>query len=276
MIGVPLGKCTITLSAMMLLIIGAACTREKPPLTEPTPTLVVQRITPAFPSSGTALPTVPITLTQQTAVPSESAEPTITAIPTQSSGPTATIAPSVPGGSTTYTIQWGDWLSKIADRFGVTNQAILTANPGLDPNRIIPGQVIVIPSASGTVSPSSPSSTTPVPPKSGATTYTVQRGDWFYGIARKFGVSAEALRAANPGVSSDVVHPGQVLNIPGGGQPAATPVPSKGPGATYTVKQGDTLFSIAVKFGKTAYEIQIANHLPSENSIYPGQTLIIP
>ncbi|GEM_PF-281539 len=50
------------------------------------------------------------------------------------------------GGSITYVVQPGDWLYNIARKFGVTPDAIIAANPGLTPNNIYPGQVLVIPS----------------------------------------------------------------------------------------------------------------------------------
>jgi LysM repeat protein len=177
------------------------------------------------------------------------------------------------GGATTYTVQWGDWLNKIAGRFGVSTQAILAANPGLNPNYIYPGQVINIPAAGQPGASPTPGSQVP-PPSNVPGTYTVQRGDWFYAIARKFSVGVGALQAANPMVNPNFVYPGQVLNIPSGSTPGGDPSPGTGSG--YTVRPGDTLFSIALRLGKTVYALQIANHLPNPNFIYPGQTLVIP
>lgn len=116
-------------------------------------------------------------------------------------------------------------------------------------------------------------------------TYTAQQGDWFYQVARKFGLSVAQLQAANPGVNPNFLYPGQVLNIPGPGciAPDATPTPSGSttptPGAsgmTYTVQPGDTLYAIAVRSHTTTYALQIANHLPNANATYPGMVLIIP
>ena len=46
----------------------------------------------------------------------------------------------------TYTVRPGDTLSEIAERFGVSLDALIAANPQItDPDRIFPGQVIVIP-----------------------------------------------------------------------------------------------------------------------------------
>lgn len=205
------------------------------------------------------------------------------------SAPAASAATTTPSssvallstGPTTYTVQWGDWLSKIARQFGVTNEAIIAANPRMNPNLLLPGQVLNIPGPGGTTP--TPGATPTSTPGGGPTTYTVQRGDWFYAIARKFSVTVEALQAANPGVNPNFVFPGQVLNIPGSGTPpppGATPTPSPtgtaGKPSRYTVQSGDTLYSIAVRFNTSIYALQIANHLASPHFIYVGQVLIIP
>ncbi len=51
-------------------------------------------------------------------------------------------------------------------------------------------------------------------PTPGGTTYTVQAGDTLFGIARKFGVSVPAIRAANNLANPNLIKPGQVLKIP--------------------------------------------------------------
>ncbi|MGC8855320.1 MAG: LysM peptidoglycan-binding domain-containing protein [Anaerolineae bacterium] len=58
------------------------------------------------------------------------------------------------------------------------------------------------------------SEATPVVPTPTPFTYTVQRGDTMIGIAEKFGVSLDALQAANPQVSANAMPVGTVLNIP--------------------------------------------------------------
>ncbi|HEX9076303.1 MAG TPA: LysM peptidoglycan-binding domain-containing protein [Anaerolineae bacterium] len=278
-------KQLFTLASILLVMMGAAaCTREKPPVVEPTPTgAVAQEVTTpssTTPGGGATIPTAAaITTTVPTAVatpvlPTTTA-PTVTqptAVPTSAPTTSATQAPVATGSATTYTVQWGDWLNKIAGRFGVSTQAILAANPGLNPNYIYPGQVINIPAAGQPGAPPTPGSSVP-PPSNVPGTYTVQRGDWFYAIARKFSIGVVALQAANPTVNPNFVYPGQVLNIPSGSTPGGDP--STGTGS-YTVKPGDTLFSIAVRLGKTVYALQIANHLPNPNFIYPGQMLVIP
>lgn len=82
-------------------------------------------------------------------------------------GPTATPAPPQPtppsGGMTTYVVQRGDTLSRIAVRFGVTVNAIMQANNITNPNLIFVGQVLNIPTGSGGGGGTNP----PPPPPSG-------------------------------------------------------------------------------------------------------------
>lgn len=118
--------------------------------------------------------------------------------------------------------------------------------------------------------------------------YTVKHGDWFYQIARTCGVSPQALAAANPRINPNYLVPGMVLNIPGGnsGGGGGAPPPSNGGsnpppsggggGQTYVVRPGDTLFSIAAKFGTDVNALMQANNIPDPRYIFAGQTLTIP
>lgn len=116
----------------------------------------------------------------------------------------------------------------------------------------------------------------PVTSSGGACTnpYVVGRGEWAYQIARKCGTTFNALQAANPTVNLAIVYPGQSLNLSGGA--STTPPGGTSSGRRYVVRFGDTLYSIAARFGTTAYAIQLANHLANPNFIWVGQTLIIP
>jgi LysM repeat protein len=266
----------LSLFALIVLVAlsAVACTRDKP---EPAPATVVspQAISTSSSSAPAVTPTsasvAQVTITPVTSVPITptivTVPPTLVPVPTTTPPATPTTA-SAPG---TYTVKWGDWLNKIAAENGTTVQAILAVNPGLNPNRIYPGQVINLPAPGG-----GSSSSTSSAPSGSPSTYTVQRGDWLYALARRFGVSVAALLGANPGINPNFLFPGQVLNIPSSGNPPpgdGNPPPSSG---TYTVQPGDTLFSIAVRFHTTIYALQIKNNLANPNFIYPGQVLTIP
>jgi LysM repeat protein len=157
--------------------------------------------------------------------------------------PTGNGAPPPPtqppsGGNTIYTVQPGDWLARIASRFGVTVQAIVNANPGLNPNRIFVGQRLNIPGGGGgqptSPAPTQPPSTATPPPSGSDQVYIVQRGDTLGRIAARFGVTVQAIVNVNPGLNPNLIFVGQRLNIPGGGggQPAPTATPPPAPGPT--------------------------------------------
>lgn len=60
-------------------------------------------------------------------------------------------------------------------------------------------------------------------------TYIVQPGDTLFSIANRFGISLQALLAANPGLQPGLVFVGQLITIPTGGSiPPGPPVPPGG------------------------------------------------
>jgi len=96
--------------------------------------------------------------------------------------------------------------------------------------------------------------------------YLVRRGDSLWTIAQRFDTTVAALRQANA-LSSNYIRAGQALKVPTGAQGAAT--------TSYRVRRGDSLWTIAHRFGTTTLAIQQANGLAS-TSIRPGQELQIP
>lgn len=109
-----------------------------------------------------------------------------------------------PGG-TLYSIRPGDTLFLLAQRFGTTVSAILSANPGINPNNLQVGQVICIPV---------PPTGAPCPP--GTFVYLVQPGDTFFSLAARFGTTVAAIAAVNPGVDPNNLQIGQPICIPTG------------------------------------------------------------
>lgn len=129
-----------------------------------------------------------------------------------------------------YTVQRGDTLFRIAQRFGVSITAIVQANNISNPNLIFSGTTLRIPAAGGT--PSTPAPTQPgtaVPPVAGGT-YTVQRGDTLNRIAQRYSTTLAQLRALNPNIRNiNLIYSGQVINVTSGG---TVIVPTQVPGAT--------------------------------------------
>ncbi|SDJ51102.1 LysM peptidoglycan-binding domain-containing protein [Salimicrobium halophilum] len=103
-----------------------------------------------------------------------------------------------------------------------------------------------------------------------SSTHTVQAGDTLYSLAKRYGTTVEALTSANGITDVTNIQIGEVLTIPsttGGGS-------SDGDG--YTVKRGDTLYSIARTYGVSVSAIVEANNILNPALIRVGQQLKIP
>jgi len=107
----------------------------------------------------------------------------------------------------TYTVQRGDTLQAIAQRFGVSLGNLRQRN-GLWTDSLRIGQRITIPTGTAATS-------------TGGWTYTVRRGDTLYTISQRVGVPVNTLRSVN-GLASNTLRIGQRLTIPTGGTAAAT------------------------------------------------------
>ena len=103
-------------------------------------------------------------------------------------------------------------------------------------------------------------------PKPG--TYTVRSGDTLSGIAAAHGTSWQELQRINGLANANLIFPGQVLKLPGGGKPA----PQK---RTYVVRSGDNLSAIAARYGTSWQALAQKNGLSNPNLIFPGQVLRI-
>lgn len=102
--------------------------------------------------------------------------------------------------------------------------------------------------------------------------HKVVAGDSFESIANKYGVTVRELVNANP----QLLKTGDTLMVP-----VAVAIPSEGTGSsgtarTHTVKAGDTLYALAIRYGTTVAALVAANNLANPNNISVGQVLVIP
>jgi LysM repeat protein len=106
-----------------------------------------------------------------------------------------------------HTVVRGENLSVIADRYGIRLNALVDANPGLSPRRLMPGVTLRVPA---------PPSDDPTPPaqRTDVQTHEIKAGESFWTIARTYGVSLNDLMAANPEVNPRRIQPGQTIRVP--------------------------------------------------------------
>ena len=159
--------------------------------------------------------------------------------------PSISVSPEV---SDTYIVQKGDSLWSIANKFNITVSELKNLN-NLTNNLLSIGQVLKIKDSSN----------------NGKTTYTVQKGDSLWVIANKYGITTEELKSYN-NLTSNLLSIGQVLKIPQGKTSTEN---------IYTVKKGDSLWTIANRYNTTVEKIKVLNNLTS-NLLSIGQQLKIP
>lgn len=143
----------------------------------------------------------------------------------------------------TVTVQAGDTLYGLAERYGTTVTDFQQVNPSLR-SVIRPGDVLTLPAAAS---------------------YTVQAGDDLGEIARRHGLTLETLLAVN-GLPSTTVNPGTVLVLSSGGSFEMR--------KTYKVLEGDTLYTIALAFDISVEDLIAINDLEG-SVIHPGQVLAV-
>ena len=164
----------------------------------------------------------------------------------------------------TYRVRSGDTISGIARRWHITSRSIITANR-LRSDRLRIGQrlILTVPNVerSPIIEPTSA-------PKGKHVIYTVKSGDTLGRIALRYGVSTASLRMTNR-IRGNMIRPGQRLRIPGTGDAEAADT------VIHTVLSGETLSSIANRYGVTVTRLKRSNRLTS-NTLHIGDKLEIP
>ncbi|MCI0552787.1 MAG: LysM peptidoglycan-binding domain-containing protein [Anaerolineae bacterium] len=104
------------------------------------------------------------------------------------------------------------------------------------------------------------------------TSVTVVSGDTLRKIADRCVTTVSALRRANPEIGlGNLIYPGQVLLLPG------AILNGNNGYNTYVVMRGDTLKSLATRFGTTVdILVSLNNSIVNVNLIYEGQRLTVP
>lgn len=187
-----------------------------------------------------------------------------------------------PTGSMPYTIKAGDTFYLIARTFGISVDALMAANPGVNPNNLQIGQVICV-----------PTSTPPTPPSQCPTL--------------RFGSQGASVRELQTLLVAHGFNPGPIDGIFGSRTQSAViafqrsrglvqdgivgvltwtalgvncgtpPVFTCPPGSIiYTIKPGDTFYTLAIRFNTTVAAIERANPTVDPNRLQIGQEICIP
>lgn len=168
----------------------------------------------------------------------------------------------------TYTVKPGDTLYSIASNNGVSVDTIISDNV-LPNNNLSVGQVLRLRVSDGEVlecfGPDFDLPEEIVP----SVTYVVKAGDNLYNIAKQYNTSVSEIVRLNS-LSNNNLSVGQQLLIP-----TADVSDNSSSSNTYVVKSGDTLYSIARRFGTNVNDIVRLNNLAGTN-LSVGQTLVIP
>lgn len=190
----------------------------------------------------------------------QSEQPTL--VPSPSITPTPTPGADDPiedaGIPLYHIVASGETLTSIAELYGVEIETLQQVNGIVDARFLAIGQKLLIPGGGGDLV---------------ATVHVVQLGDTIKGIAAAYSTTVEKIAADNYLVSTNNIAAGRpltVLSRTGSSDPASVT------GIDYIVQPGETLTSIALKFGTMPAAIADLNDLLHPQYLLPFQRLYLP
>lgn len=238
--------------------------------------MVTSSATPQFVTPG-ANPNDTAVTTPTPTVQIVTATPLVTPTDIGDTGPVAL------GDDCIYVVQGGDTLFRIALSYNLTLAEVVAVNPGIVPELIQPDDEILIPDC-GEITVEGPVATEVDQDVLDGNVHVVVSGDTLLGIARQYGVSSDALIAANNLTDPNALQVGQRLIIPAADfepgdevpDPNVEVVPTQSLNVIHVVQDGDTLIGIATQYGILAIDIINANPGQNLTTLSIGQEIIIP
>ncbi|VEG13598.1 LysM peptidoglycan-binding domain-containing protein [Moraxella cuniculi] len=188
-----------------------------------------------------------------------------------------------------YTVRAGDSLTSVAAANGLSVGQLASYNNLATDAHIRIGQKLWL--VAGKVKPqttttNNQTNSTQNTRNTATATHRVQSGESLTAIARKYNISLQALANENNLAITDGVLIGQVLRLPAGVQATSTvnstnannPSSQSPSNATenYTVKAGDSLTSLANRFGVSIASLAAANNLSTNANLIIGQSIKVP
>ena len=140
-----------------------------------------------------------------------------------------------------HVVRSGETLWQLANRYNVNMNSIIQYNGLANPNQLLIGQSLVIPTS--------------------GTSHLIRSGETLWSISQQYGVSIQSIIQANQITNPNLLYPGTTLIIPP---------------RIHIVQPGETLWVIANRYGTTVQNILAENQIQNQNLIYPGMQLTIP
>ena len=150
----------------------------------------------------------------------------------------------------TYVVESGDTLTSIAARYGTTVDELVALNNIQNPNLIYVGQVLRIKGEASSTG--------------NTIYYVIKSGDTLTSFATRYGTTVNELVRINHIANPNLIYAGEAIKI-------NTTTNS----VYYLIKYGDTLTSIAARYGTTVNELVRINHIANPDLIYAGETIKI-
>jgi len=162
-----------------------------------------------------------------------------------------------------YKVQSGDTFWLIAQKYGISTATLMKANNATSATILYPGNILTVPLPDQTA------------------TYTVVSGDTYWTISQKFGVSFAKLLQVNNATDKSWLNIGDKVIIPqaSGASTTSAPTSTSKPYITYkdyTVKAGDTVWSIANNYNIPMTDFMSANNFTASTWLTIGQVVKIP
>ena len=163
-----------------------------------------------------------------------------------------------------YKVSSGETINQIAEKFKVTPYDIYSLNPDARTG-LVPNTVLLIPTNGKASAPKKEVAATKNTATGKATTHEVQPKETLFGIEKKYGVSDEALKAANPFLIENGLQIGQTLVIPGKGSSSKNSAPTTAKATTqekyvyHDVVAKETKYSIAKQYKTTIEDLEKRN-----------------
>ena len=177
-----------------------------------------------------------------------------------------------------YRIQPGDTFGAIAQRLGVPLDRLLEMNTHLHPRKLQVGAKILLPQSPQKMkgplqNAASANGNTPMPQS-----HIVRRGENFWLIARKYGISTQELMRINTGLNPKRLRIGMKIHLPSPKRPAKVEKnEKKNPDRPlhHLVGPGENIWLIAKRYGISTKSLLTWNRLSASAKIFPGEKLIV-